>query len=141
MAIQIPYFWRPASREQAQAARLDSAALTAGNALYHPGIGVAGVHFDGTTTPPTIKHQWNVAGVVKNVAGDYTITLDVTMADQHYGVFGTTVDDTGGTPLLITSSGVANTVTTTRIQCRGLTSHALVDSESVSVFVLGFLAA
>ena len=44
----------------------------------------AWVNFNGTTSPGTIRAQFNVSSVTKNGTGDYTINFTTAMPDVNY---------------------------------------------------------
>jgi len=72
----------------------------------------AWVNFDGAGI---IKDSFNVASVVKNAVGDYTVTFIGTMANLNYGVVGTVdcnPDSSGG---IVFPDYVSITTTTFRI--------------------------
>lgn len=48
----------------------------------------AWVNFNGTTSPPTIRAQYNVGSVTKNGTGDYTINFTNAMPDANFAVAG-----------------------------------------------------
>jgi hypothetical protein len=56
----------------------------------------AWVNFDGTTSPGTIRAQYNVSSVTKNSTGNYTLNFTNALTDANYaGVFG--CNDNGNT--------------------------------------------
>lgn len=48
----------------------------------------AWVNFNGTTSPGTIRAQFNVSSVTKNSTGNYTINLTNALADTNYSLTG-----------------------------------------------------
>ena len=44
----------------------------------------AWVNFDGTTTVPTIRANFNVSSVTKNGTGDYTVNFNTALVDANY---------------------------------------------------------
>jgi hypothetical protein len=46
----------------------------------------AWVNFDGTTSPGTIRSQYNVSSVTKNGTGDYIVNFATAMADANYSI-------------------------------------------------------
>jgi hypothetical protein len=49
-------------------------------------IAKAWVNFNGTTSPGTIRSQYNVSSVTKNGTGDYTVNFTTAMTDANYSV-------------------------------------------------------
>ena len=49
-------------------------------------IAKAWVNFDGTTSPGTIRSNYNVSSVTKNGTGEYTVNFATPMADANYSV-------------------------------------------------------
>ena len=49
---------------------------------------LAWVRFDGTTSPGTIKSQYNVSSVTKNGTGDFTVNFTNALTDANYSVIG-----------------------------------------------------
>lgn len=45
---------------------------------------LAWVNFDGTTSPGTIRSQYNVSSVTKNGTGDYTVNFTNALSDANY---------------------------------------------------------
>ena len=45
---------------------------------------LAWVRFDGTTSPGTIKSQYNVSSVTKNGTGDFTVNFTNALTDANY---------------------------------------------------------
>lgn len=59
---------------------------------------LAWVNFNGTTSPGTIRSQYNVSSVTKNGTGDYTINLTNATTDANLVVTGwARVSGSGGT--------------------------------------------
>lgn len=48
------------------------------------GSAKAWVNFNGTTSPGTIRAQYNVSSVTKNGTGDYTVNFTNAMTDANY---------------------------------------------------------
>ena len=51
--------------------------------------------FDGSTNPPTILSQQNVAGIVRNTTGTYTVTFTSAMPNANYAVVATAGGSSG----------------------------------------------
>jgi len=49
-------------------------------------IAKAWVNFNGTTSPGTIRSNYNVSSVTKNGTGDYTVNFTAALADANYSV-------------------------------------------------------
>jgi hypothetical protein len=43
-------------------------------------------NFDGTTSPPTIRANFNVSSITKHTTGDYTVNFTNAFADANYSV-------------------------------------------------------
>lgn len=67
----------------------DTICISPKNAVNHPGVAKAWVKFNGTTG--AIYDSYNVASVTRNGLGDYTVNLDITMANDKYVVTCSTV--------------------------------------------------
>lgn len=88
---------------------------------------LAWVNFDGTTSPGTIRAQYNVSSVTRNGTGDYTINFTNALADANYTFGYTLAYDTGGsTPTNYTAlsikQGAYSTFNTTTA-CRVYTCY------------------
>lgn len=53
------------------------------------GSAKAWVNFNGTTSPGTIRSQYNVSSVTKNGTGDYTINFTTALTDANYSAVAT----------------------------------------------------
>jgi hypothetical protein len=51
----------------------------------------AWVNFNGTTTPPTIRAQYNVSSITKNANGNYTVNFTNAFVDANYSAFTTNI--------------------------------------------------
>ena len=49
-------------------------------------IAKAWVNFDGTTSPGTIRAQYNVSSVTKTGTGDYVVNFATAMSDANYSI-------------------------------------------------------
>lgn len=96
---------------------------------------LAWVNFNGTTSPGTIRSQYNVSSVTKNGTGDYTLNFTAALSDANY----CSCTSGGG-------SGVESAVpadnatarTTTAFRMYTLTSAgSLTDSAYISVAIFG----
>ena len=92
------------------------------------GSAKAWVNFNGTTSPGTIRAQYNISSVTKNGTGDYTVNFTNALADANYAslaICSTTVG--GGTAEIVcqmnTQTG-GNTFAPTTTACRFLTSKS-----------------
>lgn len=109
---------------------------TGGSARYYAAR--AWVTFDGTTTPPTILSQANVASVARNSTGIYTITFTSPMPSANYSaVFSGNSTFSGGyQPTIMVVASPAPTASSFRI----LNSNPSVGGENnarISVVVFG----
>lgn len=98
----------------------------------------AWVNFNGTTSPGTIRAQYNVSSVTKNGTGDYTINFTTPFPDTSYATIGSQKEDessnTGGN----TAFKIARFVQTTssiRVQTFVTSNGTLLDSIQVNVAV------
>lgn len=102
------------------------------------GSAKAWVNFNGTTTPGTIRAQYNVSSVTRNSTADYTVNFSAAMADANYVALGTAGVRSGTTycvvQVFMDSSGnrVAPTVSAFRLITNGTT---LADIQDVCVAV------
>lgn len=109
-----------------------SADLTAGTADRYPDAAVlkpalvaagpaAMVNFDGAN-PPVIRSQRNVASVVRNSGGNYTITFATPMANENY-IVAATVSNAGA--LQVGAAMIADqTAAALTIQCMAVNASA-----------------
>ena len=100
-------------------------------------IAKAWVNFNGTTSPGTIRAQYNVSSVTKNGTGDYTMNFTTAMSDANYsaafmgGDSQTTNTGTWGSPYLTKTTSQFRFQTTTWSSNRILWD---VDNSSVQIF-------
>lgn len=81
------------------------------------GSAKAWVNFNGTTSPGTIRAQYNVSSVTRNGTGDYTVNFTTAISDANYAaVFGcqNTAEDSANEAIAIRSD-VNPTTTALRI--------------------------
>jgi hypothetical protein len=99
-----------------------------------PMVAKAWVNFNGTTSPGTIRSQFNVSSVTKNGTGDYTINFATALADANYSYsFGLAQEMyVGG---LAIKTGFAPTASSIRLQYGNTSS--LADNSNLSVQILG----
>lgn len=57
---------------------------------------LAWVSFDGTTSPGTIRSQYNVSSVTKNSTGDYTVNFTSALSDSNYAAVVNSGNNAGG---------------------------------------------
>jgi hypothetical protein len=89
----------------------------------------AWVHFDGTTTPPTIRDSFNVRDVVRTATGYFDIYFETQMDNDNCSVSGTTysakylstisVTLDKATVLCRSDSGINSNVSHTSVQIFG----------------------
>jgi hypothetical protein len=108
------------------------------------GSAKAWVNFDGTTTVPTIRANFNVSSVTRNGTGDYNVNFTTAMPDANYSVSlqGTGENDTTNQTRILqikgTSAAGASNKTTTALQIvRGITGTAgsYVDGAEINVVI------
>ena len=121
--------------------------LTSGTKYQVGGVttnALAWVNFNGTTSPGTIRAQYNVSSVTKNGTGDFTVNMTTALADINYSVAATTSSTATATasyfirPFVSNAGGVAFTSiapTTTAFRfCTGGILGADMDYAMISVF-------
>jgi hypothetical protein len=98
----------------------------AGNLSFNSGYGSAAVvygcrawvNFDGTTTPPTIRASGNIASVVRNSTGNYTITFTNAMVDANYVMNGNAIQvGAGNGPIISIANGTTPAAGSINIIC------------------------
>jgi hypothetical protein len=78
----------------------------------------AWVNFDGTATPPTIRASGNVASVVRNSTGNYTITFTNAMPDANYVMNGNSIQvGSGNGPIVAIATGTTPLAGSINIVC------------------------
>lgn len=102
--------------------------LTVSGSVNAPGVAKAWVTFDGTSG--AIANAFNVSGVVRNSAGNYTITLSNTMPNTNYAVAASSISPAGEWTYLL-----GHTTSTVSMGVRGVNNP--IDSSFVSVMVFG----
>lgn len=97
----------------------------------------AWVKFDGKTgAVATIKSSYGVTSVVRNSAGDYTVTLTTAMPDVNYIVAAVCGSDTGNNVGVYACTHLSTSPTTTvyRLQTwYGYASASIIDAPSVNL--------
>lgn len=76
---------------------------------------LAWVNFNGTTSPGTIRSQYNVGSVTKNGTGDYTVNFTTTLSDANYSSICTSGGVNTGYLLGIYSSAATPTTSSIRV--------------------------
>jgi len=103
-------------------------------------IAKAWVNFNGTTSPGTIRSNYNVSSVTKTGTGDYTVNFATPMADANYTFFGCGRNDTdltAGYPPCI-SQWLSDTQSTTQLRIRGTNgNNNLEDFPTLCVSIFG----
>ena len=101
-------------------------------------IAKAWVNFNGTTSPGTIRAQYNVSSVTKNGTGDYTITFTTPMSDANYS---TIISGNGTSTVNVTVGGTRTALTgSCRIDVGSVGSSPSgipTDRDAVSVAIFG----
>jgi hypothetical protein len=87
------------------------------------GIAKAWVNFDGVTSPPTIRGQFNVGSVTKNGTGDYTVNFTTAMPNANFSVAAlsqrnNTAGNVSFTEILASTSYDRLTTGGVRVACR-----------------------
>ena len=108
-------------------------------------IAKAWVNFNGTTSPGTIRSQYNVSSVTKNGTGDYTVNFATPMADANYSVTANAAGSSSSAginssiTLFETSAGVtvAPTSSSFRFYIRAGNPPVISDSEYLCAIVFG----
>lgn len=97
------------------------------------GSAKAWVNFNGTTSPGTIRSQYNVSSVTKNGTGDYTINFTNALSDVNYVVAGTAgVGAVSAFNSVIVGNGTASMATgSCRINTRNLSGPTLNDVDQI----------
>jgi len=91
------------------------------------------VNFNGTTSPGTIRAQYNVSSVTKNATGDYTVNFTTAMADSNYSVIH------GGT-ISANSMGrtiASQTTSSVEVESRSTSTGILTDDTAIHVAIFG----
>jgi hypothetical protein len=105
----------------------------------------AWVNFDGTQSGTiTPRAGYNIASVVKNATGDYTVTFTTALADENYAVSGAASSTGGGSTyanaVVTLASGTAQTSSAVRIYTGYTGSNASsgsnVDSSQVQLMII-----
>jgi hypothetical protein len=93
-------------------------------------IAKAWVNFNGTTSPGTIRSQYNVSSVTKNGTGEYTVNFTTPMADANYSVL--KIDGFRGV-------GEVGNITSSSFYCvvRANITETLTDASLVNCIVFG----
>jgi hypothetical protein len=120
-----------ATQAEMEAASNVSLAVGAGRQHFHPGMPKAWGRADSDGT--LVSGDYNVATVVKDSTGTYTVTLTNALADTNYAVLVSAMTDNRAAAAVVSSSSVF--VVTTR----GMGTGALADS-AFAFTVLGDMA-
>lgn len=98
---------------------------------------LAWVNFNGTTSPGTIRSQYNVSSVTKNGTGDYTVNFTTALSDANYCIQGTgSPNSTTNTRVIGPPETSTPTTTSVRVQSQADTG-ALQDSVYANVTIFG----
>jgi len=99
----------------------------------------AWVNFNGTTSPGTIRANYNVSSVTKNATGDYTISFTSALADANYALSGMCnsyfSSSIGLAPDNLATSVTTKTTSAFRVITRNYANNT--DMSDVSIQVLG----
>jgi hypothetical protein len=97
----------------------------------------AWVNFDGTSGVATpIRASGNVASVVRDTTGRYTITLTTAMADTNYAIVGFARDENASGGNYFVSALSNSTKTTSAFQIEVNSPGATVDSPEINIMVI-----
>jgi hypothetical protein len=94
----------------------------------------AWVNFNGTTSPPTIRAQYNVGSITKNATGQYTVNFTNAFADANYAGVAMIRADTDYGPL-VGQPHSYSTQTASQLWLKTGAYNALADSSVVTVAV------
>jgi hypothetical protein len=107
-------------------------------------VAKAWVNFNGTTSPGTIRSQFNVSSVTKNGTGDYTINFATALADANYSVSLTTLSlsatDCARTVVVkgVATTGPSNKTTSAISILSGITSSGVMaDLADINCTIFG----
>ncbi len=105
-------------------------------------IAKAWVNFNGTTSPGTIRSNYNVSSITKNGTGDYTVNFATPMADANYSFVGGARQntDTNAIYAAVVSSWLSDVKTTSQIRIRATGSNnpaSPYDCPEVNVSIFG----
>lgn len=104
---------------------------------------LAWVNFNGTTSPGTIRSQYNISSVTKNGTGDYTLNFTNALSDANYAVFGvsaayiSTVSYTYSLNPILASASTYTTKTTSAVRINDQYSGGVTDVFDANVIVFG----
>ena len=99
----------------------------------------AWVNFNGTTSPGTIRSNYNVSSVTKNGTGDYTVNFTAALADANYSVL-LTGDNQGTNPTnggILASLSRNSRQSTTSVRFETFDTTSLRDTLQVNVAIFG----
>ena len=99
-------------------------------------IAKAWVNFNGTTSPGTIRAQYNVSSVTKNGTGDYTVNFTTPMADANYSVSGSGDNLPASGALVYSSITRGNTSSFAKVATNN-TTGTIIDSNTVCISIFG----
>lgn len=125
-------------------ANITPAKLSGGQTGSAPVYGArAWVTFDGTVNPPTILSSGNIASVVRNGTGDYTIAFTTALPNANYAISGSAIGTGTDGPFVMVDGNTTPTSSAFRIQVVGVgwpasTANSYAESSArVSVVVFG----
>ena len=96
---------------------------------------LAWVNFNGTTSPGTIRSQYNVSSVTKNNTGDYTVNFTTALSDANYSA---QVTAGNGVNDIFCSAPYTTAATVSAVRLLTLLGNRTpTDSSTVSVTVFG----
>ena len=128
-------FQTAASQAEMEAASLNTVPVTPGRAQYHPGMAKAWVNFVGASGVIAASH--NIASVVRNSQGNYTITFTTAFSSASYCMVAMTRENAGTTPTVVnihpTTDPIASAMTVRAFDV----SNTLIDPGTVCLAFFG----
>lgn len=130
-----------ASQAQMEAATDTTTAATPGRAQYHPGVCKAWVNFDGTAVTGAadltgVGASHNIASVVDNAVGDYSINIDTDFSGASYCSVGMAGAGNGVARYVLVDTDNVPTAGTLRVECRN-DGTTTIDASEVNVAMFG----
>ena len=126
-----------ASQAQMEGASANTVLVSPGVQQYHPGMAKSWILYDASAD--TILASYNVASVVKNGTGDYTISFSSNFTNTNYAVIGNTEDATTGAgyEMTVTTRNGGRAAASVRIQTQFSHLGTLGTPKAFNVMCLG----
>lgn len=96
---------------------------------------LAWVNFNGTTSPGTIRSQYNVSSVTKTGTGAYTVNFTTTLSDANYAICGSANNGTSATSFFDAPTAAPTTSAVSLKSVAG--SNTAYDADYISVAIFG----